>query len=151
MEDLRRELHGVTSAVHLLVEHMDESLPEERMKRLVNAVVVEERLGRRRLAVTIVGALLIIIILTASSFIQSHSNGRTLNEAKTVADYVRNCLQRPERLKTVAEKTETCGSSSDQGAFFITYLNCVLRVEIDKRDDETLNGCVAKATTAAGG
>jgi hypothetical protein len=140
--EVKSELSSITEAIGILVDHIDQSLPEERVKQLADAVLAEERSGRRRLMATVGGALLIIIFLAASSLIQSHSNGKTLNEAKTVSDYVKHCLVAPP-----PHDPTNCGADSS-AAFIkglIGSLNCSLLIPPAARTEEKLNACATKA------
>jgi hypothetical protein len=136
------ELAGLAEAVNILVEHIDQSLPEERVKQLADAVLADERSGRRRLTATVVGALALILIVAISSLVQSASNGRTLSEAKTVSDYVKHCLIAPAPHDPVQ-----CGV--DNSANFlkglIGALNCSLLIPPLERSEAKLNACAAKA------
>lgn len=142
--DLKEELQGIVSSIGLLIQHMDQSLPEERIQQLANAVLAEERLSRKQLTTKITGFLVIIILLVASSLWQSASNGRTLNEAKTVADYVRDCVQRPYNL-TTEQRTLACGPTSSGTTNFIKYLNCAFLILPTERTDDKLNQCATEA------
>lgn len=145
--DLRDELHDIAVAIGVLVEHMDQSLPEERVKQLAEAVLAEERLGRKRLTTKIVGFMVVIVLLVASSLAQTAANGRTLSEAKTVADYVRDCLQHPERL-SAEQRTERCGAQSGSpGAVLaiIEFQKCALQILPEDRTDQNMDACVASA------
>lgn len=145
---LKDELHGITEAIGVLIEHMDTSMPEERVKQLADAVIAEERLGRRRLNTKITGFLVVIVLLVASSLWQSASNGKTLDEAKITSDYVRNCIQHPEKL-TPEAKVESCGDSDAQTAKFLkgllSAINCSLIISPEVRTEENTNACAAKA------
>ena len=146
--DLKDELHNITEAIGLLVSHMDQSLPEERVKQMADAVLAEERLGRKRLTTKIVGFLVVILLLLLSSLIQSASNARTLNEAKKVSVYVENCLQHPERL-SVEERAEECGGG-DNGTVqavrrLLVSINCSLLISPEARTEANTNACAAKA------
>lgn len=142
--DLKAELQGIVSSIGLLIQHMDQSLPEDRMKQLAEAVFAEERTSRKQLTTKVTGFLIVIVLLVASSFLQSASNGRTLDEAKTVADYVRDCVQHPENL-TPEQRTSECGPTSTAAAGFIKYMNCSLLILPTDRTDEKLNACAANA------
>jgi len=136
------ELEGITEALVNLTDHIDQTLPEERMKQLASAIASEERSGRRRLTATVVGALAIIIFLAASSLAQSHSNGKTLDEAKTVANYVKNCL-----IASPPHDVSKCGEDTT-GEFIkglIGSLNCSLLIPPAERTEEKLNACAVKA------
>lgn len=147
------ELHDITQAVNTLIEHMDTSLPEERVKKVLDAALAEERRGRKRLMWTILSPVIIAIIVAGGAWIQSRSNGDTLSEAKTTADYVRHCLQHKTDGLTPEQVKAECGDPTGGQAFFVTYLNCVLKQPIEQRNDAYLNGCVQKGQAAvkAGG
>ena len=145
--DLKDELHNITDAIGLLVSHMDQSLPEERVKQMADAVLAEERLGRKRLTTKIVGFLVVILVLLMSSLIQSASNARTLNEAKKVSVYVENCLQHPERL-SAEERAKECGSrdnSIQAVRGLLVAINCSLLISPEARTEANTEACAAKA------
>ena len=142
--DLRQELHGISEAIGILVDHMDQSLPEERVKQLAEAVLAEERVGRRRLTTKITGFLVVIVLLIVSSLVLSAANRRTLEEAQVTSDYVRNCIQHPQDLAP-EEKLKACGPPAAATTNFIKYLNCVLLILPEDRTDTKLSACANKA------
>lgn len=150
--DLRQELHGISEAIGILVEHMDQSLPEERVRQLAEAVLAEERIGRRRLTTKITGFLIVIVLLIISSLLLGAANRNTLTEAKVTSDYVRKCIQHPEKL-TPKEKVEKCGSGGDEGTVklikgLLKAINCSLLISPEARTEVNTDAC---AKTAFGG
>ena len=142
--DLKTELHGIVEAIATLIQHMDQSLPEERVKQLAEAVLAEERVGRKRLATKITGFLVVIVLLVASSLLLGAANRNTLAEAKVTSDYVRKCIQHPQNL-TPEEKLAACGPPAAVTTNFIKYLNCALQISPEARTDENLSACAGKA------
>jgi len=147
---MSEELREITEAIGQLVDHMDQSLPEERMKELVTAAVTEERRGRTRLIVAMVSPLLVVLAVALATLAQSNSNHdqvvkiqKTAEDAKTVSDYVKHCLIAP-----VPERdTKECGAD-DSGAVIkglIGSINCSLLIPPAERSEEKLNACAAKA------
>lgn len=138
--DIKSELQGITAAIDLLIQRMDHTIPEERLQQLTEAVLSEERLSRQRLATKIIGFLAVILVLVTSGLLQSAANGRTLKEASTVADYVRDCLVQNTQLSP-AEMAERCGDTTKTQTGFVSYLNCALLIEPQDRTQELLDGC----------
>jgi hypothetical protein len=137
------ELAGITDALENLTAHMDQSLPEERVKALLENASKDDRNSRKRLQVLIIGLLALAVLISGSSLVQTHSNGATLREAKVTSDYVRNCLK-PNSL-TIAEKTKLCGDTTGALKGLIAYLNCAFLIVPAERTEAKLNGCAAKA------
>lgn len=142
------ELHEITTAVNTLIHHMDTSLPEERVQRVLDAALAEERRGRERLKWTILSPIIVAIIVAGGGWLQSRDNGDLLSDAKVTANYVRHCLQKKTDGFTPAQITEECGDPSAGSIFFVTYLNCVFPLPIAERTEAKMNGCVAKAVAA---
>jgi len=134
------ELHAITDAVEKLVEHMDKSLPEERVKELVIAAVSEERRGRIRLIAAIVSPLLIVVALAVAQLAQSADIKHAAEDSEVVADYVRDCL-------ITQPPAKTCGGDGDALAGFVKYLNCAFLITPAERTEAKLNACAAKAFT----
>lgn len=146
--DVQGELVGITDAIQTLIDHMDQSLPEERVQKVLEAALAEERRSRQRFLWTILSPILVTIIVAGGAWWQSKANGDTLTEAKTTADYVRHCLQHKTDGLTPVQITDECGDPSAGSIFFVTYLNCVFPLPIAERTESKMNGCVTKAVTA---
>jgi hypothetical protein len=140
------ELHDITQAVNTLIEHMDTSLPEERVQAVLNAALADERNGRTRLKWQILSPLFIAILVAGGAWLQSISNHQQNENVAVVANYVRHCLQHKTAGLSPAQVKAECGDPASQSAFFVKYLNCALQIEPVKRTDENLNACVVKAT-----
>lgn len=140
--DLKEELQGIVSSIGLLIQHMDQSLPEERMKQLADSVLAEERISRKELTTKITGFLVLIVLLVASSLWLSAVNNRTLSEARKVATYIENCVQHPERL-TPEQRVELCGPSDTAAkavSALIKYQNCAF-LSLPNTTEAKLNDC----------
>ena len=146
--DIKGELQEITAAIGTLVEHMDQSLPEERVKQLAEAVLAEERLGRRRLTTKITGFLVVILLVAGSALIQSRANGDQTEkilalsqDAKTTADYVKHCLQGKTEGLTPAQIASECGSQSNGTDRVLKVVFCVLLKEPEVRVKADLAEC----------
>lgn len=145
------ELHDITHAVNTLIEHMDTSLPEERVQAVLDAALAEERHGRRRLMWTIISPVIVAIIVAGGAWLQSISNHQQNDNVAVVANYVRHCLQHKTAGVSAQQLRDECGDPANQSAFFVTYMNCALKIEPTKRTDQNLDACVQKGVAATSG
>lgn len=137
------EIAELKAALNALTAHMDESLPEERVKKLVENAASEDRRGRRRLQILIVGLLAIAIIVGMAGAFQSHSNGQTLKEAKVTADYVRNCLQTPAAKRDPKKCMVDDSSKVIKG--LVDFIKCSQLIIPEQRTEAKLDACAARA------
>jgi hypothetical protein len=137
------ELAGITEAMHTLIEHMDQSLPEERVKALLETATAEDRNSRKRLRYLIVGLLIVVTAVMGTGAVLLWRNSATLNEAKTVSNYIKHCLIAPPGERDVQE----CGQDGSAAIIkgLIGSINCSLLIPPAERSEEKLNACAAKA------
>jgi hypothetical protein len=145
--DVRSELAEITAAIGTLIDHMDQSIPADRVQAVLDAALQEERTSRKRLAVAVIGPIVVVFVFVLMSLVQSRSNGDLLENASKVAGYVENCLQHPEKL-TLEQKTDLCGAGINSQGFFISYLNCAFILPLAERTEARLSSCVTKAVEA---
>lgn len=143
--ELAEELIEVKEALANLTEHMDTSLPEERIKGLLLATQAEERNSRKRLRLLFaVGGFVVgVILIVGAVLLNRISDG--VNEAEVTSHYVRNCLIAPPGERDPKQ----CGgdSSAQVVGALLKAINCSLLVLPEERTDAKLDACAAKAFT----
>lgn len=143
--DIQGELHDITEAVNTLLVHMDQSLPDERVKAILEAAKAEEKRSRRKLAVSIIGPVLVVGAIAAGSWNQGRTNNRQNENVEIVANYVQHCLQgKTEGLTTTQIQAECGGGSADGQATAVKALFCVLLTQPDVREKSLLSDCVQR-------
>jgi hypothetical protein len=146
--DVQGELIGITEAIQTLIDHMDQSLPEERVQKVLDAALAEERRSRTRLLWTILSPIMVTIIVAGGAWWQSKANGEGIIASKKVAAYVENCLQHPDRL-TPEERAEQCGREGNGAAALVKGLlasiNCSLLIGPDDRTKANLDSCAEQS------
>lgn len=141
--DIQSGLTDITAAISTLIDHMDQSLPEERVQALLDTAISDARTGRRRLIISILSPVLIILAVVIGQVFQTEQVKDSAKNSAATADYVRGCIQHPERL-TPEERRQLCGEPTGSG-FFVNYLNCVFLIVPEDRTEANLNDCVATA------
>lgn len=136
--DLTNELRSVREGLKDVAETVATSFPEKRVRSIV-------RESQRRTLLV----LWVAVALTAGVLLQLRLNNDTLSEAKVTADFVRDCLQHPERLSQ-AERVIHCGGTGESGTSraveaLIEFQKCALLIQPPQRTDENMNSCVARA------
>jgi hypothetical protein len=147
--DLTGELRSISEGIGQLVQHMDQSLPEERVRALLEVALTEERHNRTRLIVAIVSPLLIVLAVALATLVQSsanHAQGarvqRTAADAAVVADYVRSCLEAPAGSRDPAK----CGDDGTRVVKgLVGYLDCAFLIVPAERTQAKLDACATRA------
>lgn len=106
---MRAELAEIADALGNLTEHMDKSLPEERVKALLENTTAEEHRSRHRLSVLVRGLVIIAALILVSSGLLLLKANDSVNSIKEVATFIDHCLKHPDRL-TPAQRQEECGA-----------------------------------------
>jgi len=142
--DVLGEFAAISAALERIADDVTAQIvPEDRVREIV---AIEQNKARWRT----VGLILFpILVALGIVWFQSYSNGHTFTEAKTTADFVRNCLQHPERL-TPEQRAGQCGGLGDNGTAkavqaLIEANKCFLLIQPAERTDENMNACVTKA------
>lgn len=142
------EIAALKAAVNELTAHMSRSLPEERVKALVETATTRDRVSRRRVTWVIVGLVGLAVLISGFGLAQSESNGDALDEIRVISNFVEDCLQHPERL-TPEERTEKCGGNDQDGRQLIMGLiqfqKCSLLILPEDRTDANLDACIQRA------
>lgn len=139
--DIKSELSEITAAIGELVDHMDRSIPADRVQAVLDAALAEERRDRQKLKWQIVSPVLIAIVVAGGAWIQSRDNGQGIAAAKKVATYVERCLQGKTEGLTPAQITEECGTQGDGSEAVLKVVFCVLQHEIGDRPNTLLGEC----------
>ena len=133
------ELSEITTAIGTLIEHMDQSLPEDRVKDLVEATLAEERRSRFRLVVSLLAPIFVVLILGIVQINHGSDIKDSAKDSRVVADYVRDCL-----IDTTPDPKK-CGSG-DGATLFFGYLNCAFEILRSGPPEATFADCARKAT-----
>jgi hypothetical protein len=149
--DLTSELRSIADGIGQLVEHMDQSLPEERVKALLEVALTEERHNRTRLVVAIVSPLIIVLAVALATLAQgksNHSQGaktqQISKDAAVVADYVRSCLEAPVAKRDPVKCGLTTAGQSDVVRGLVKLIGCDIQALPDATQAK-LDACAAKA------
>lgn len=143
--DIKGELAGITEAVNTLMEHMEQSLPEEKVKEILDGAKNEEKRSRQKLMAAILGPILIVGAIAAGAWSQSRANNRQNEDVEVVANYVRHCLQGKTEGLTPAQLQAECGGGAADGqATAVKALFCVLLTQPDVREKSLLTECVQR-------
>lgn len=140
--DMAAELQGVKQGLGEVADAVTDAFPEKRVRQIVRDA------QRRTLLV-----LWVAVLVTVGTLIQRQAESNTLSEAKVVSDYVRDCIQHPERLspdKRVEECGAQEGTSKAVGAL-IEFQKCALLILPQNRTDENMSACVERAAATLRG
>lgn len=143
--DIKGELQGLTAAVSVLLENMEQSLPEDRVKEILNGAKAEEKRSRQKLMAAILGPIVIVGAIAAGAWSQSRANNRQNEDVEVVANYVRHCLQGKTEGLTPQQLQQECGGGAADGqATAVKALFCVLLTQPEIREKSLLGECVKR-------
>lgn len=134
--DMAAELRDVKVALGEVAAAVRETFPEDRVRQIV-------RESQRRTLLV----LWVAILVTIGTLVQRQAESSTLSEAKVVADFVRDCLQHPERF-TADERVRQCGPENKGTGraveALIEFQKCALLILPEDRTDENMNACMTR-------
>ena len=138
------ELSEVKDALNALAGHMESSLPEERVKAILESTQAEEARSRRRVRYLLYGVSVIVAVVLIVGAVLLTKISDSIDEAKVTSHYVKECLQKP-----AAERDPNLcgpdGSKIIQG--LVSYMNCAFLILPAERTEAKLNACAARAFT----
>ncbi len=143
---LQAELKAVRHDVGRLATSVATLGSDERMQKVIDSVVEEEKRHRQRLLTKIALAGLVLAVIGLTNLSLTNRVKDISEDSKTVALYVDHCLVHP----TKAVPGE-CGNAAATGAPSATLLSifCVLQMPIEVRTDAVIQGCSKKAAEQA--